>query len=456
MTAPASLFAELRERFGAARARPQLPAAGRPDRPRARCAAPPSRRSQPTLWLAERFDPELAVRRVHGRRPRPASRLARSGRSGAPRARSPAPTGSSTRRSARSSSTPAAATCSSSPTTARARSTASSTSTPGSRARGISTYTRPARALGRQLFDRAFELRRRLPQRFRYAVKQRAPDCASASTSARTYSAVDWAADARVRVRHVRQRRRQRPRPREPGHGRAGRGVRARARRDRREGDGAARARTASRSSPRCTGARSSSRARSSTRCPTCWSSSPTTRGSARATSRSARDTIWDTIEIEPGSEHVYVGSHRHEGVFALAGPVGRAAPRTLAEIAGRRADRPLPARRAGADAARGPDRRRGDRSGAPRRPPAGVRRPTSHLERASWLAVAATARARRTRSRRAAADEDGGGDPRRPRTRRLPRREPRLDPGARLARRVARAVRLSDRRDQPHTRRGG
>lgn len=36
---------------------------------------------------------------------------------------------------------------------------------------------------------------------------------------------------------------------------------------------------------------------------------------------KSRSDSIWDRIEIEPGSEHSYVGSHRHEGLVALAGP---------------------------------------------------------------------------------------------------------------------------------------
>jgi predicted AlkP superfamily phosphohydrolase/phosphomutase len=36
---------------------------------------------------------------------------------------------------------------------------------------------------------------------------------------------------------------------------------------------------------------------------------------------RSRATSLWDRIEIEPGSKHAYVGSHRHEGVMALAGP---------------------------------------------------------------------------------------------------------------------------------------
>jgi predicted AlkP superfamily phosphohydrolase/phosphomutase len=36
---------------------------------------------------------------------------------------------------------------------------------------------------------------------------------------------------------------------------------------------------------------------------------------------KSRSDELWDRIEIEPGSEVSYVGSHRHEGLIALAGP---------------------------------------------------------------------------------------------------------------------------------------
>ncbi|MFN8222144.1 MAG: alkaline phosphatase family protein [Gaiellales bacterium] len=36
---------------------------------------------------------------------------------------------------------------------------------------------------------------------------------------------------------------------------------------------------------------------------------------------KSSSTELWDRIEIEPGSSHSYVGSHRHEGIVALAGP---------------------------------------------------------------------------------------------------------------------------------------
>jgi arylsulfatase A-like enzyme len=36
---------------------------------------------------------------------------------------------------------------------------------------------------------------------------------------------------------------------------------------------------------------------------------------------KSRAESLWDRIEIEPGSAHSYVGSHRHEGIVVLAGP---------------------------------------------------------------------------------------------------------------------------------------
>jgi predicted AlkP superfamily phosphohydrolase/phosphomutase len=49
--------------------------------------------------------------------------------------------------------------------------------------------------------------------------------------------------------------------------------------------------------------------------------------GKGNLTTRS--ESIWDTIELEPGSRHAYVGSHRHEGIFALAGPSATQGART-------------------------------------------------------------------------------------------------------------------------------
>ena len=36
---------------------------------------------------------------------------------------------------------------------------------------------------------------------------------------------------------------------------------------------------------------------------------------------KSGSTALWDRIEIEPGSTHSYVGSHRHEGIVCLSGP---------------------------------------------------------------------------------------------------------------------------------------
>jgi len=48
---------------------------------------------------------------------------------------------------------------------------------------------------------------------------------------------------------------------------------------------------------------------------------------------KSREATLWDRIEIQPGSKHSYVGSHRHEGIVVLAGPSVAAGPRLSASI---------------------------------------------------------------------------------------------------------------------------
>ena len=128
------------------------------------------------------------------------------------------------------------------------------------------------------------------------------------------------AAHPGIRLRGVRERRRQRPRARARRRRRARRGVRPRARRDHGQGARAGgaerradrRRRAPPRGSVRRAGARQGAR--------------PPDRvpdyeflGKGNFSARS--DSIWDTIELEPGSAHEYVGSHRHEGIFALAGP---------------------------------------------------------------------------------------------------------------------------------------
>ncbi len=49
---------------------------------------------------------------------------------------------------------------------------------------------------------------------------------------------------------------------------------------------------------------------------------------------KSRSTSLWDTIELEPGSRHEYVGSHRHEGIFALSGPSATHAGRSQIGIA--------------------------------------------------------------------------------------------------------------------------
>ena len=48
---------------------------------------------------------------------------------------------------------------------------------------------------------------------------------------------------------------------------------------------------------------------------------------------KTASTELWDRIEIEPGSAHSYVGSHRHEGIVSLTGPAAQAGVRLEAGI---------------------------------------------------------------------------------------------------------------------------
>jgi predicted AlkP superfamily phosphohydrolase/phosphomutase len=48
---------------------------------------------------------------------------------------------------------------------------------------------------------------------------------------------------------------------------------------------------------------------------------------------KSRAESLWDRIEIEPGSAHSYVGSHRHEGLVVLAGPSAARGVRLSARI---------------------------------------------------------------------------------------------------------------------------
>ena len=148
---------------------------------------------------------------------------------------------------------------------------------------GYLAYTESGSANGGSA-RRLFELRRKLPKEWRYSVKQRLPWLRERAYRLQAPSVVDW---SRTRafaygifgniVLNV-------ARPRASRHRRARRGVRARCARSCASGCSTCARATASRSSPRCTGARISSRGPSWTRSRTWWSSSATTRGSARAT----------------------------------------------------------------------------------------------------------------------------------------------------------------------------
>ena len=203
------------------------------------------------------------------------------------------------------------------------------------------------RAPDAQLFDRRSPSscgRETAPLRGQAATR---PGCASASTSSTEELHGDrLGADARVRVRDVRQRRGQRPRPRGAGTVEPGERVRARPRRDRgtsRRAPGP----EATRSSPRSTGARTLFGGRRLEKVPDLLVEFTEYAWLARGTLKKRGETIWDAIEIEPGSEHSMSAatgtkasscSQAHQ--LAVEGPA-RSPNR------GRRADRSLPHGRA-------------------------------------------------------------------------------------------------------------
>ena len=333
LTYPDELRAELRQRFGSL----ELDHSSRSrtaSSTSTSSAARRRRRSRSSLWLADRFDPELlfvvfmAADHIHhlcwtdweARRPR------EPGRRGLPDPRR----GDRRARRARRRRT---ATSWSSPTTARARSTASSTSTPGSPREGFLTYAtrrrrRRAEAPRARRSSSAATCRNGCATRPSSACRA----CASAVDRARRLHRARLGAHAGVLVRDVRQHRPQRARPRGAGDRRARRGVRARPRRDRRARCSSCAAPTASAivaAGAPARGPLPRARARQGPR--PARRVRPTTPGSARATSRARSTRSGTRSRSRAAASTSYVGSHRHEGVIVLAGPRSRRAPRSAA-----------------------------------------------------------------------------------------------------------------------------
>jgi predicted AlkP superfamily phosphohydrolase/phosphomutase len=199
-------------------------------------------------------------------------------------------------------------------------------------AEGYLEYTRPGARLGRQLFDKAWELRRRIPKRFRYAVKQRATGLRERVYERKAYSAIDW---TRTRafaygtfgniVVNVRGRESEGTVEAGDEYERVREEIALRAM-ELRNPAGEPIVAAVHRREDLFEGPQLE-------KVPDLLIEFAEYAWLGKGNLKKRGETIWDRIEIEPGSEHVYVGSHRHEGLFALAGPSAAQGPRTLAGI---------------------------------------------------------------------------------------------------------------------------
>ncbi len=185
---------------------------------------------------------------------------------------------------------------------------------------GFLAYATGGRVAGRKLLGEVLELRRYLPERLRYAAKQRLPALRDRAIEGSEYTVIDW---ARTRafaygtfgniVLNVRGREERGIV--EPGEdyervrkaiaarllelrGPAGQSMVAHAhnREDLFHGPELAKVPDLLVEFDRYA-----------------WL------GKGNLKTRSA--SLWDTVEVEGGSDHSYVGSHRHEGIIVLAGP---------------------------------------------------------------------------------------------------------------------------------------
>jgi predicted AlkP superfamily phosphohydrolase/phosphomutase len=197
---------------------------------------------------------------------------------------------------------------------------------------GFLEYVPPGARLGRRLFDTLFELRRHVPESWRYALKQRAPGLRERAYEREEYTVVDW---TRTRAFSygtfgnivVNLRGRERDGQVEPGaEYEAVRADIAARLLELESPDGERIVRAVHRREDLFEGPYLD-------RVPDLLVEFDEYAWLGKGNLKSRGDTIWDRIEIEPGSAVSYVGSHRHEGVVALAGPSVARGVRLTAEI---------------------------------------------------------------------------------------------------------------------------
>jgi predicted AlkP superfamily phosphohydrolase/phosphomutase len=193
---------------------------------------------------------------------------------------------------------------------------------------GFLAYAGRNANLGRKAVDTLFELRRHLPERLRYRVKQRASGLRERAYSRKQYSVVDW---PRTRAFSygtfgnvvVNVRGRELHGTVEPGeeYERVRDDIAARAL-ELTAPDGTPIVAAVHRREDLFHGPRLD-------KVPDLLIEFAEYAWLGKGNLKQVTETVWDTIELEPGSSQRYVGSHRHEGIFALAGPSATQSART-------------------------------------------------------------------------------------------------------------------------------
>jgi predicted AlkP superfamily phosphohydrolase/phosphomutase len=198
--------------------------------------------------------------------------------------------------------------------------------------RGLLTYRGADAAVGRRLARRLFELRRRLPQGIRTSVKRRLPRVRERAYEATTYTVIDWAHTKAFAYGTfgnviVNLEGRERDGTVAPADYERVCGEVADALLALRGPDGEQIVAAVHRREDLFHGPELE-------KVPDLIVEFDRYTWLGKGNLRSRGASLWDRIELEPGSRHSYVGSHRHEGVMALAGPSARKGGKIAADIA--------------------------------------------------------------------------------------------------------------------------
>jgi predicted AlkP superfamily phosphohydrolase/phosphomutase len=185
---------------------------------------------------------------------------------------------------------------------------------------GYLTYVPAGARLGRKALDRLFELRRHIPQGLRSSVKQRLPGLRERAYEREEYTAIDWANTQAFAYGTfgnivVNVRGREANGVVSPGeeYERVRAGI-AEQLLGLRGPDGEAMVAAVHRREDLFEGPHLD-------KVPDLLVEFDDYAYLGKGNLKSRSDSIWDRIEIEPGSEVSYVGSHRHEGLVVMAGP---------------------------------------------------------------------------------------------------------------------------------------